>query len=90
VVPAGKGDPFISAQLVIAIVLGGSRHFLAPAIGAVAVTVLHELALRASLSHGLVLGALLVAAVFAFPGGVASGITGVVDKLKALRALGRS
>jgi len=80
----------LSAQLVIAIVLGGSRHFLGPAIGALAVTLLHEVALRASLSHGLVLGGLLIAAVFAFPGGVAAGITGIVGKLKVLRAPGRS
>jgi branched-chain amino acid transport system permease protein len=75
-----------SAQLVVAIVLGGSRRLLGPAIGALAVTLLQELALRASLSHGLVLGALLVAAVFAFPRGVAPGIAAIVAKLVALRS----
>jgi branched-chain amino acid transport system permease protein len=65
----------LSAEFVLAIVVGGSRHFLGPVLGAVFLTLLEELALRVTLYHGLVLGALLIAVVFAFPGG-AAGLLG--------------
>ncbi len=65
----------LSAEFVLAIVVGGSRHFLGPVLGAVLLTLLEELALRVTLYHGMVLGALLIAVVFAFPGG-AAGLLG--------------
>jgi branched-chain amino acid transport system permease protein len=72
----------LSAEFVLAIVLGGSRHFLGPVLGAILITALEEFALRVSLYfHGLVLGALLVAVVFVFPGGVA----GLLDRLRRYR-----
>jgi len=61
----------LSAQFVLATIVGGSRHFLGPALGAAALTMLQQVALRASLHHGLVLGALLILVVLAFPGGMA-------------------
>lgn len=73
-----------SAQLVLATMLGGSRHFLGPVVGAVAFTTLQELALRVTLYHGLVLGLLLIAVVFVFPEGLAGGATLAVTKLRGL------
>jgi branched-chain amino acid transport system permease protein len=50
-------------------VLGGSRHFLGPVAGAFAFLVREDFSLRLTEYRGLVLGLLLVAVVFAFPGG---------------------
>jgi branched-chain amino acid transport system permease protein len=61
-----------SAELVVAVVLGGMRGFWGPALGAVGLVLLQELALRATLAHGLVLGLLLIAMVFLSPGGIAA------------------
>ncbi|HET8576254.1 MAG TPA: branched-chain amino acid ABC transporter permease [Methylomirabilota bacterium] len=61
----------LSADFVVAIVAGGSRHFLGPVLGAFLMTILEEFALSVSLYHGLTLGALLIAVVFVFPSGVA-------------------
>ena len=44
-------------------------------------TLLEELALRVTLYHGMALGALLIAVVFAFPGGAA----GLLGRLRRLR-----
>jgi branched-chain amino acid transport system permease protein len=76
----------LSAQLVLAVILGGSRHFLGPTLGAFAVTLLQEGALRASLHHSLILGVLLIVVVFLFPGGVAAGMHTLLVRLKGLRA----
>jgi branched-chain amino acid transport system permease protein len=72
----------LSAEFVLAIVVGGSRHFLGPVLGAVLLTLLEELALRVTLYHGMVLGALLIAVVFAFPGGAA----GLLGRLRSSTA----
>jgi branched-chain amino acid transport system permease protein len=61
----------LSAEFVLATVIGGSRHFMGPILGALVMALLEELAFRVSSYHGLVLGALLIAVVFVFPGGVA-------------------
>lgn len=50
-------DWLLAAQLVVATVLGGTRQFFDPAIGAFAVVGLRELALRFPLGHNFVLGA---------------------------------
>jgi branched-chain amino acid transport system permease protein len=52
--------------------LGGMRGFWGPALGTAALVLLQELALRATLAHGLVLGLLLVAMVFLCPDGIAA------------------
>jgi branched-chain amino acid transport system permease protein len=60
-----------SAELVAATVLGGTRAFAGPIVGAFALVGLTELALRFTLSHRFVLGTLLVAVMLASSGGLA-------------------
>lgn len=71
-------DWLLSAQLVVATVLGGSRHFLGPVAGAFALTGLQELALRFALYHRLILGVVLVAVVLVLPDGIAGGVRRLV------------
>ncbi len=63
-----------SAKLVLATVLGGTGRFLGPVAGAFAFVALQELSLRVTLYHGLVLGAILIVVVLAFPRGIAGGV----------------
>ena len=67
-------DWVLSAQLIVATVLGGSRHLLGPVLGALAVVGLDEIALRFALYRGLIFGVLLVAIVFAFPDGLMGAV----------------
>jgi branched-chain amino acid transport system permease protein len=60
-----------SAKLVVATIIGGTRWFLGPVLGAAVFVTLQHVANRFALSHGLVLGVLVVAVVFACPGGIA-------------------
>jgi branched-chain amino acid transport system permease protein len=71
VTPQQLNWPF-SAELVLAVVLGGMRGFWGPALGAAALVVLQEVALRATLARGLVLGLLLIATVALCPDGIAA------------------
>jgi branched-chain amino acid transport system permease protein len=75
-----------SAKLVLATILGGSRHFAGPLVGAAVLVGLEELAVRATLARGLVLGALLIATVLLAPGGV----LGVAANLRARLRLRRA
>lgn len=70
-----------SAELVLATVLGGTRHFSGPVAGAFAFVVLHDLALRWTEHREAVLGLLLIAVVFAFPGGIAGSAAALLDKV---------
>jgi branched-chain amino acid transport system permease protein len=60
-----------SAKLVVATILGGTRWFLGPVAGAALFVLLQHVATRFALSHGLVLGSLLIVVVVACPGGIA-------------------
>lgn len=60
----------LAAQLILMTVLGDRRHFLGPVAGAFAFLVLEDFSLRLTEHRDLVLGLLLVAVVFAFPGGL--------------------
>ena len=60
----------LSAELVLACVLGGTRHFSGPIVGAGALIALKEIALRVTDYHLLILGVMLVLVVFILPGGV--------------------
>jgi branched-chain amino acid transport system permease protein len=59
-----------SAKLILAVVLGGSRHFLGPVIGAFVFVVLDELGAPWSVGRSMMFGALLIVVVFAFPRGM--------------------
>ncbi len=61
---------FFSAELVAATVLGGTRAFGGPIIGAFAIVAITEVALRFPLSHHLVLGVLVIGVVLTCPGGL--------------------
>jgi branched-chain amino acid transport system permease protein len=69
-----------SAKLVVATIIGGTRWFLGPVIGGALFVAFEHVATRFALSHGLVLGGLLILVVFACPGGIAEA---------AARAIGR-
>ena len=68
----------LSAELVLACVLGGTRQFSGPILGAGALIALKEVALRVTDYHLLILGVMLVLIVFVVPGGA-------VDAARRLR-----
>jgi branched-chain amino acid transport system permease protein len=59
-----------SAKLVVATIIGGTQWFLGPVVGAAVFVALQHVANRFALSHGLILAGLLLAVVFACPGGI--------------------
>jgi branched-chain amino acid transport system permease protein len=75
-------DWLFSAELVVATMLGGTRHFFGPVAGALAVVGLKEAALRFPLYHGLMFGVLLIAVVLVSPGGLASIAIGILARLR--------
>jgi branched-chain amino acid transport system permease protein len=70
-------DWLSSAQLVVACILGGTRYFFGPVVGAFVIVALKELSLRFPLAHHLVLGVLLIVIIRTAPGGLVSLITRV-------------
>jgi hypothetical protein len=80
-----------SAQIVLAIVKGGSRFLLRSAAGAFAFVAIDELANRITAGRSLLFGALLIAAVMLFPQGVASGAAPLLRAVRLAwqRRLGR-
>ena len=72
-----------SAQLVLATVLGGTRHFLGPIVGAFAFVGLDEIASRWTVGRYATFGTLLIVVVFAFPQGLAGGFAIVMNALKS-------
>lgn len=71
-----------SAQLVLATVLGGTRHFPGPILGAFAFVSLDEIASRWTVGRYAIFGILLIVVVFAFPRGIAGGFAAVRDTVK--------
>ena len=69
-----------SAHLILATVLGGSRHFLGPVLGAFAFIGLDELASRWAVGRSLMFGTLLIVVVLAFPQGIAGGLFAFVRR----------
>ena len=65
---------FFSAQLLLATVLGGSRHFPGPILGAFAFVWLDELASHFPVGRSMMFGLLLILVVLLFPRGIAGGI----------------
>jgi len=76
----------LSAELVLATVLGGTRHFWGPVVGAFAFVAIQDISLRFTLYRSLVSGVMLIAAVLALPGGLGGGASVV---LNAMRKLGK-
>jgi branched-chain amino acid transport system permease protein len=74
-------DWVLSAQLIVAAVLGGSRHFLGPVLRALAVVGIDEIALRFALYHGLIFGVLLVVVVLAFSEGLMGAVVRLQDRI---------
>ena len=64
-------DWLFSAKLVVATIIGGTQWFLGPVLGGAVFVGLQHVANRFALSHGLVLGGLMIVVVFACPGGIA-------------------
>jgi branched-chain amino acid transport system permease protein len=71
-----------SAKLIVAIVLGGSRHFLGPVVGAFAFVLLDELATPWSVGRSMMFGTLLIVVVFAFPGGITGALVTAAQALQ--------
>ena len=71
-----------SAKLVLATVLGGTRQFLGPVVGAFTLVAFQDVALRFTHYHGLVLGLLLVVLAATLPGGVTGTTLVVLDTLR--------
>ena len=67
-----------STKLVVATIIGGTRWFLGPVVGRAVFVGLEHVANRFALSHGLVLGVLLIVVVFACPGGIAEAMARVL------------
>jgi branched-chain amino acid transport system permease protein len=74
-----------TAQLVVATVLGGTRHFLGPVLGAFTLVALDEFTVRWTVGRNLALGALLIVVVFAFPRGIAGGFSFLMGTLRRNR-----
>ncbi|MCC7015823.1 MAG: branched-chain amino acid ABC transporter permease [Rhodospirillales bacterium] len=74
-----------SAKLVAMIVIGGSREFLGPALGAFLLVALEEVAGRWPFGQNAILGALLILAGLAFPAGIAGGIRALFARLRRSR-----
>jgi branched-chain amino acid transport system permease protein len=71
-----------SAQMVLAIVLGGTRHFLGPVLGAFVFVGLDEFASRWTVGRSLAFGILLIIVVFFFPRGIADTLMRMVRSLR--------
>jgi branched-chain amino acid transport system permease protein len=71
-----------SAQLVLATVLGGTRYFLGPVIGAFAFVGLDELASQWTVGRYAIFGALLILVVFLMPRGIAGSVALLAQKLR--------
>jgi len=80
---------FFSAEIVMATMLGGTRHFFGPVVGAFGVVAMRELALRVPLYHGAVFGVLLIAVAMAAPGGMAGVVIAGANRLRTSRRLTR-
>ncbi len=70
-----------SAKLVLATVLGGTRDFVGPVLGAFVFVGLDELSSRWTVGRNLVMGLLLIVVVFVFPRGIAGAVTTLLEKI---------
>jgi branched-chain amino acid transport system permease protein len=75
-----------SAQLVLATVLGGARHFIGPVIGAVVFVGLEELASHWTFGRYMLFGSLLILVVLVFPQGIAGGLGALIEAARTRRS----
>jgi branched-chain amino acid transport system permease protein len=68
-----------SAQLVLATVLGGTRHFIGPVVGAFLFVAIEEIASRWTVGRYMAFGSLLILVVLACPQGVVGGLGRLMD-----------
>lgn len=71
-----------SAKLVLAIVLGGSRHFFGPVLGAFGFVALDEVASQWSVGRYATFGVLLIIIVLALPRGMAGAFATIAKAIK--------
>jgi branched-chain amino acid transport system permease protein len=79
-------DWLFSAKLVLATVLGGTRDFIGPVLGAFVFVGLDEIAARWAVGHNMIMGLLLMLVVFVFPRGLA-GALDLMPVAKKIRIL---
>jgi len=72
-------DWVFSAKLVLATVLGGTRRFLGPVIGAFVFVGLDEMASQWPLGRNTAMGLLIIVVVLAFPRGIAGGLSDWIE-----------
>ena len=77
-----------SMQLVLATVLGGTRHFLGPVMGAFVFVGLEEISSQWTVGRYAMFGLLLIFVVFAFPRGIAGGFVTLREAVKRYRSWG--
>ncbi|MBI4274519.1 MAG: branched-chain amino acid ABC transporter permease [Rhizobiales bacterium] len=77
---------FFSAQLILATVLGGTRQFLGPVLGAFAFVGLDEIASQWTVGRYMAFGVLLILVVLAAPQGIAGGLVAVRDVVTKYRS----
>ncbi len=77
-------DWLFSAELVLATVLGGTRDFIGPVLGAFVFIGLDEIAGRWAIGHNIMMGLLLMLVVFVFP----RGLAGTLDLVPGIRKVG--
>ncbi|MEE9598597.1 MAG: branched-chain amino acid ABC transporter permease [Acidiferrobacterales bacterium] len=76
-----------SAKLVVATVLGGTRDFIGPVLGAFLFVGLDEISSRWTLGRNMIMGLLLIVVVLVFPRGLAGALTNFVE---VIRKIGKS
>jgi branched-chain amino acid transport system permease protein len=69
-----------SATLVVAIILGGTREFLGPVVGAFGLVALQEFLRPMTIYDGLVLGVVLILVILVLPGGVTGTIASLTRR----------
>lgn len=75
-------DWLFSAKLVLATVLGGTRDFVGPMLGAFVFIGLDAIAARWAVGHNIIMGLLLMLVVFVFPRGLVGALTTLIQMLK--------
>lgn len=80
-------DWLFSAKLVLATVLGGTRDFIGPMLGAFVFIGLDEIAGRWAVGHNMVMGLLLMLVVFVFPRGLVGALTSLMQLPRRVRTL---